>query len=131
MSGSPTGSVAAWRSSTTASRSGGHDVRERQNPRGQSLVDTLAREERADLISQEATGVTRSRFYLDGESELQFLDWARLEDDCKNLRDFYQILDQIVGGDCPSFYLPQTPDEPVVPALSVRACAPSNALCLH
>jgi hypothetical protein len=30
------------------------------------------------------TGVTRSRFYLNGESELQYLDWDRLEDDCRN-----------------------------------------------
>ena len=57
------------------------------------------------------TGVTRSRFFLNGESEFQFLDWERLEDDCRNLRNFYEMLDRIVGDEWPRFYLPQTSDE--------------------
>lgn len=53
------------------------------------------------------TGVTRSRFYLNGESELQYLDWDRLEDDCRNLQQFSRMLDEIVGDEWPRFYLAQ------------------------
>lgn len=55
-------------------------------------------------------GLHRSRFYLDGKSELQRLDWAKMRRDVVILDRYARRLDDLVSRRWLGFFLPRDPD---------------------
>jgi hypothetical protein len=58
------------------------------------------------------TGVSRSRFLLGGESQLQHFTWDFIQKESDDFQEFLRMLDEIVADQWSRFYLPRAPSLP-------------------